>query len=283
MTARAMWKGVLRLGSKQLGVKLYAAIQDRDVHFKLLDRKGHAPVEQRMVHPETEQAVPYEQIQKGFLSEGSYVMLSKEELTSLAPKASRDIEVDMVVGDDKLGPEWFIRPYYLGPDGDPDRYAGLAKALFEERREGIAHWVMRGIEYHGALRSDGQHLLLITMRKKDEVVHAEQLPELHGRPHSEREEKMAEQLILAYEGEFDPTMFKNEHRERVLSLIEAKAKGKKPRLAALRAKKAAPDLAEALKKSLVRAHEKTRAEPQKPGVAKAHGARPRRRKERAVA
>jgi DNA end-binding protein Ku len=276
-----MWKGTLQLSGRKLDVKLYAALQDRDVHFRLLDRKSHAPVSQRMINPETEQAVEYSAVQKGFFSEGSYVMLSKTELSGLAPKASRVIAVESVVSDDKLGPEWFVRPYYLGPDGDVDRYAALAHALFEERREGLAHWVMRGIEYTGVLRSDGQHLLLITLRHKDEVVSAEELPEPQGRAHSEKEAKMAEQLVLAYEADFDPSEFKNEHRQRVLGLIEQKAKGKRPRLLPLHKKRAAPDLAEALKKSLLHAHDKTAT--RAPAEKRVRPPHARRRKERAVA
>jgi DNA end-binding protein Ku len=283
VAARAMWKGTLRLGGRALGVKLYAAVQDRDVHFKLLDRKSHAPVAQRMVDPETQEAVEYAEIQKGFLSEGNYVMLSKEELTGLAPKASRDIDVEAVVGEDKLGPEWFVRPYYLGPDGDVNRYAALAQALSEQACEGIAHWVMRGSEYTGVLRSDGHHLMLITLRHKDEIVSAEELPEPQGRAHSEKEAKMAEQLVLAYEAEFDPAQFKNEHRARVLDLIEQKAKGKRPRLAKVQPKKAAPDLANALQKSLLHAHGKARDAVDKPKTARTRPAHARRRKERAVA
>jgi DNA end-binding protein Ku len=289
-----MWKGTLHVAQHSLGVKLYAALQDRDVHFKLLERRRRAPVSQRMVNPETAEPVEYATIQKGYFSDGSYVMLSKEELAALAPKASREIEVETVVGDDKLGPEWFVRPYYLGPDGNVDRYSALARALFEEKREGIARWVMRGVEYTGVLRSDGQHLMLITLRHKDEVVSAADLPEVKGRAHSEREEKLAEQLILAYEADFDPAAFKNEHRDRVLSLIEAKAAGKRPRLPTLQKKKAAPDLADALKKSLLHAHGKARGEQgdarrsareqnnERPKLAKAR-AHSRRRKERAVA
>jgi DNA end-binding protein Ku len=276
-----MWKGTLSLGNHKLGVKLYAALQDRDVHFRLLDRKRREPVTQHMVDPETQQVVEYGAVKKGFFQDGEYVMLSKEELASLAPKASREIEVASVVAEDKLGPEWFVRPYYLGPDGDVDRYAALAQLLAEEKREGLARWVMRGIEYSGVLRSDGEHLMLITLRHNDEVISADDLPRPHGKAHSEREAKMAEQLISAYEAEFDPAAFKNEHRDRVLELIDQKAKGKRPRLSPVHAKKAAPDLAEALKKSLVHAHEHGRDQKREgPKLAKT---RTRRRKESAGA
>src|SRR5690349_12284599 len=83
VAARAIWKGTIKLGNLSVPVKLYSAVQDRDVHFSLLDKKQHAPVEQRMVKPDSDEAVDYAQIRKGYLSEGSYVMLEREELEKL--------------------------------------------------------------------------------------------------------------------------------------------------------------------------------------------------------
>jgi DNA end-binding protein Ku len=253
MAARAMWKGVLKLGDVKLGVKLYAAVQDRDVHFTLLAPKSRTPVHQQMVKPDDGEVVPYAEIRKGYETEGTFVVLDKEELTKLAPKPSRDIEVESFVTPQKLGPEWFVRPYYLGPDGDVEHYTALAQALHESEREGIAHWVMRGQEYTGALRSDGKVLSLITLRHADELVDIGALPEAEGRAHSDKEAKMAEQLISAYEGEFDPKEFVNEHRDRVMQLIDMKASGKRPRLKPVREKKAETSLVSALEKSLAHA------------------------------
>lgn len=270
-----MWKGVIQVGDAQLAVKLYSAVQDRDLHFTLLDRKTHAPVAQRMVKPDSGEAVPYPEIRKGFLSDGEYVMLEKEELNQLAPQPSRDIVVDSFIPQTGLGPEWFVRPYYLAPDGDPNAYSALARTLFEAKREGLAHWVMRGIEYSGVLRSDGAHLMLITLRHQDEVLDTTKLALPQARTHSDRETKLAEQLILAYQGDFDPNEFRNEHRDQVRALIEAKASGKRVQLKPLKQKKAAPDLAEALEKSL--------RSMQKPPSAPPKREHARRRKESAVA
>jgi DNA end-binding protein Ku len=205
-------------------------------------------------------------------------MLDKAELQRLAPAPSRDIEVDSFIPPQKLGAEWFVRPYYLGPDGDAEGYAALAHALHDSKREGIAHWVMRGVEYTGALRSDGHVLSLITLRHADELVDLGALPESEGRAHSDKEGKMAEQLIEAYAGEFDPVEFKNEHRERVLELIDAKAHGKRVRLKPIRQKKAESNLLSALEKSLAHA-QKRGAEPAAPRKR----ARSARGKERRVA
>lgn len=275
MAARAIWKGVIKLGSVQVPVKLYSAVQDRDVHFTLLDRKHHARVEQRMVKPDSDEAVAHEQIRKGYLSDGSYVMLEREELGQLAPEPSRDIEVTRFVAGDALGPEWFVRPYYLAPDGSQDAYLALQRALAEEGREGVAQWVMRGVEYRGVLRAQGPHLVLVTLRHPDEVLATDELPQPGGRAHNEKEAKMAEQLVLAFADAFDPSQYHNEHRDRLLALVDAKAKGKRPRLKPVPEKRTAPDLADALRKSLLAAHQKNRAQDVKrargPGPVKAQG------------
>ncbi len=289
MAARAIWKGVIQLGRRRVPVKLYSAVQDRDVHFTLLDRKKHTRVEQRMVKPESDEAVPYEQIRKGYLSEGNYVMLEREELAQLAPKASRDIEIARFVSTDQLGPEWFVRPYYVGPDGDEESYFALQQALADSGREGIAHWVMRGIEYRGVLRAEGSHLVLVTLRHPDEVVATGSVSLPSGRAHNDKEAKMAEQLVLAFSDEFDPTLYRNEHRERLLALVDAKASGKRLRLKPVHDKRAAPSLVDALQKSLLAAHGKSRAAERKtqdktPEKKRAPARRSARaRKERAVA
>ena len=53
MAARAIWKGVLDLGKARVPVRFYSAVEDRDVHFRLLHAKDKQPVSQRMVNPET--------------------------------------------------------------------------------------------------------------------------------------------------------------------------------------------------------------------------------------
>jgi DNA end-binding protein Ku len=284
MPARAIWKGAIKLGNIQVPVKLYSAVQDRDVHFTLLDKKQHARVEQRMVKPDSDEAVEYEQIRKGYLSDGSYVMLERDELGQLAPKPSREIEVTRFVADDELGPEWFVRPYYLGPDGSQDSYVALQRALAEEEREGIAQWVMRGVEYRGVLRAQDGHLMLVTLRHPDEVIATDELPKPEGRAHNDKEAKMAEQLVLAFADDFDPAQYRNEHRDRLLALVEAKAKGKRPRLKPVQEKHAAPNLTDALRKSLLAAHGKSRAqEPLRTAKKRAPARRGARRKEQAVA
>jgi DNA end-binding protein Ku len=249
--ARAIWKGVIRFGDESLPVKLYSAAQDHDVHVHMLHERDQVRVRQRMVHPGTGEEVPADQIRRGYeVESGVFVLLSKEELEELTPQASRDITVTQFVAPAAIDQAWYERPYYLGPDGEPVRYAALAKALEREQRAGIAHWVMRKRQYAGALHARDGRLELVTMRPAEEVVDVAQLPAPAGRALDKRELQLAEQLVSALTGDFDPTQFKDEHRERVLELIELKRKGgtiSKPRVP----RKAAPSsLADALQASL---------------------------------
>lgn len=65
MAARAIWKGVLKIGTNKVPVKLYSAVQDRSVHFHILDTSKKQPIKQRMVDPESDGEVPKEEIQRG--------------------------------------------------------------------------------------------------------------------------------------------------------------------------------------------------------------------------
>ena len=250
MGARAIWKGVIHIASQTVPVKLYSAVEDRTVHFRLLNSRTHKPVQQQLVDPLSDALVPYGEAQRGYKIDEGFIVLRKDELDALAPKPSRDISVSRFVTPQKLGAEWYVRPYYLGPDGDDEAYFALSAALAEEDKEGIAHWVMRNKEYTGVLREHEGYLVLITLRHAEEVIGREQLPRPEGRAHSDKELKMAEQLVAAFADEFDPNQYKDEYRERVLAFVEAKAKGKKPRLKKPVEKKKDVDLAAALAKSI---------------------------------
>jgi DNA end-binding protein Ku len=258
--ARAMWKGVIRLGSTRLPVKLYSAVQDHTVHFRLLHEKDREPVKQQLVHPETGDPVPFEDVQWGHeVERGVFVILSDEELAKLEPAATRDIEVLRFVKPDALEDPWYDRPYFLGPDADTEAYFALVEALRAADRVGIAHWAMRKREYIGALRLRGDHLMLVTLRHAGEVISASSLPAPGGRAPSKQEIDMAEQLISALEGAFDPAEFRDEYRDRVMELIESKAKGRKVRLQRAPRKRAEADLTQALKRSIANATKKRAA------------------------
>ena len=251
MAARAIWKGILKINSAKVPVKLYSAVQDQTVRFHILEAKSKTRVKQHMINPETDKEVPSEEIQKGFeIEPGTFVILDKEELEALEPKASREIEIEQFVPPDEIAPEYYDRPYYLGPDGDQTAYFALAEALRKQEKEGVAHWVMRKQPYVGALRAEDDHLVLFTLRNAEEVLSAKDLPKPAGRAPDKKEISMAKQLIDLLKGEFDPKDFKDEYRDRVKEFVEKKAKGHKPKLRLVKSKRKTASLDKVLSKSI---------------------------------
>ena len=199
MPARAMWKGSLKLGTESVPVKLYSAVEDRTVHLHVLEKGALARIKQHLVNPETGEAVPSDQIRKGYeVERGVYVLLSEAELEAAQPKESRDIDIKRFVPAAHIQQQWYDRPYYLGPDdGASGSYFALVEALEQTKREGIARWVMREKQYVGALRYQGGYLMLITLKHVEEVLSAEELPRPAGRAPDEKELNMAEQFVSA--------------------------------------------------------------------------------------
>ena len=150
----------------------------------------------------------------------------------------------------EIPPEYYDRPYYLGPDGDQAAYFAFAEALKNKEREAVARWVMRKQPYVGAIRAQDDYLVLFTLRHAEEVLAAKDLPRPAGREPDRKELKMAKQLVELLKGEFDPKQFKDEYRERVMEFVEKKAKGHKPRLHLVKTKRKTTSLDSVLSKSI---------------------------------
>lgn len=226
--AQTIFKGVLQFGDVDLPVRLYAAVEDRSVHFHLLHDQDHERLQQRLVNPDTGDTVAYADAQRGLeVERGGFVVLDSDELESLTPKSTRDMDVLCLVDPALVNHQWYDRPYFLGPDGDDDAYFACAQALADSGREAIVRWVMRKKSYVGALRHHQGYLALITLRSANEVLDASSLAPKQRRELRPNERKMAEQLIQALAEPFEPEQFHDEYRSRVRELIESKQQGRK--------------------------------------------------------
>jgi len=228
--ARAIWSGAISFGLVNIPVKLFSAVRDTNIHFHMLHGKDGVRVRQQLVCPLDDEEVERDEVVKGYeVNPDQYVVVSSEELEDLAPKASRMIEILDFVGLSEIDPLYYQHPYYLVPDEQAGKaYGLLVSSMKDSKRVGIGKFVMRGKEYLGALRPVGEVLVLETMHFADEVVALsdldEEMPEA-AEP-SEREMKLAGQLIDTLAASFDPAQYRDDYRESVMDLINAKAEGK---------------------------------------------------------
>ena len=254
---RAIWKGRILLGEHEVPVKMYSAVQDRKVHFRLLHAKDLTPVEQRIVRKSDGKEVPGDQQRKALpVSADTAVILEPDELERTAPESSRDVTLCRFVPTTAIADVWYDRPYYLGPDDDEPTYFALIDALEHRKVAGVARWAMRKKRYVGALQVIDGSLMLITMRRADQVLSVSGIEIPAARQADDKEIRLAEQLVSAISEDFDPQSWVDEYRARVMQLIEAKARGAK--IAVRAPKRSAPGggLADQLQKSLAMAKEK---------------------------
>lgn len=229
--ARAIWTGSISFGLLNVPVKLYSAVARRGISLREIRDSDGARIRHRRVAEGTDEEVPYEHIIKAFeISANRYVPLTKEEMSGLDPEKSRSIEVLDFVEIEEIDPIYFDSPYYLGPaDGAEKAYALLVQALETSGKIAIASFVFRNKEHLAALGTSSGVLTLTTMRFADEVVPPAELEDVlpAEKPKiAKREVEMANQLIDSLSRSFDPTAYRDEHREKLLALIESKAEGK---------------------------------------------------------
>jgi DNA end-binding protein Ku len=254
--ARAIWTGAISFGLVNVPVKLYSATSPKTVRFHQLSSKTGVRVKQKRVDPSTGDEVPFEDIVKGYeLSPDRYVLIEPEELDALDPKATKTIDIEEFVDLAGIDPIYYDHSYYLAPTaGGAKPYRLLLDAMREAGKVAIGRVVLRSKQQLCALRPTDDVMTMSTMLFGDEVLAPDRLDELDavaGAEASDRELKMAEQLIESLAAEFDPTRFKDEYRERVLDLIERKAAGEEIAVQPQAEEPAAaPDLMAALEASL---------------------------------
>ena len=225
---RPIWSGAISFGLVNVPVKLFSAISPKDVRFHQLDGRTNSRIRQKRVSTATGEEVPYEEIVKGYeLRPDTYVTITSEELDSLDPKATKTIDIEDFVDLDQIDPVYYDRPYYLVPDkGGAKPYALLRAAMHETNKVGIARLVLRTKQYLAAIRAKDEVLIIETMLYPDEIVPVDDLDVPGDEVEvTDREEKMARQLIDSLTTDFDPSKYKDDYRERVLALIEQKASG----------------------------------------------------------
>jgi DNA end-binding protein Ku len=252
LSARAIWQGMLKLKTQEVGVKLYSAVEDRQIHFHLLHKRDKTRVRQRMVDAETDEPVAMDETRRAFeAGPGVFVVVTDEEAERSMPEASREVRIGRFVPVGAVDPRLFDRPYHLGPASeDATDYFALAAALSGKQRVGIASWVMRKHSYVGALMAWRGYLMLITLRHADEVIAASSLEAPEGATLEPKERDLAGKLIEALSGDFEPEAYHDHYQERVHELIDAKRAGKKVRPKKVVQKREPGSLAESLRLSV---------------------------------
>jgi DNA end-binding protein Ku len=258
--ARAIWSGSISFGMVTIPVKLFGATESRDISFNLLHATCGTKLQQKRWCPTDEVEVPWNETARGYeFSKGQYV-----DLTAF-------------VEEKEIDPVFYEKSYYLAPAERAEKpYALLLKALEEKKLSATASITIRKKEQLCVLRPHQGTILLETLYYPDEV-RQERGVDIGKVKVSDRELEMAFTLIELLKKPFDPSEYRDNYREALAQLIEAKLEGKQVVSAPPTRDTGVLDLAEALKRSVEAAKKGG-----KPKPAARERTRPARRRTRKV-
>jgi DNA end-binding protein Ku len=256
----SVWTGALSFGLVTIPVKLYPATEPKDVRFHLIDpqtgrrirhkrvvedvapnERDDEPTEARrppQVPPAppidrpavatrtSEREVPFDELLHGYEVEpGRYVTLERRELEAVRPARSSTIDLEDFVPLDAIDPIYFSKAYYVAPHRDADHpYAVLLRAMQRSGLAAIGRFVLRTKPHLVAIRPLGDALGLETLYFGDEVRPAGQVvPPLAGVETTDKEVRLAEQLIDVLATEWDPARYADTYRADLERIIAERA------------------------------------------------------------
>ncbi len=231
--ATSIWSGHVRFGLVHIPVRLYSAVETKDVSFHLYKEGTTERIKTRKVSAETGE--PVDTTARGYTREdGEVVFVTDEDLASVASEKSKLLEITQFCSIDEIDPVYFEKSYWLGPAPKVDAEHPmelLRRTLEAEGLVGIGSFVMRGKEHVAVIRSAEGGLMLHTLFYEDEVRPASIAGYVPGVADvEERELAMARALLEAMRAPWEADRFRDEYRSRLLELIDAKATGRVPEL-----------------------------------------------------
>lgn len=268
-----MSSGTISFGLVNIPVKVFSASESGGkISFNQLHADKKIRLKQQMIDPETGEAVPREKIVKGYeFAKDQYVIVSEEELEKLELATSRAMEITEFVPLETVDPLYFDNGYYLGPDKGAERaYKLLAAALKDAKQAAIARYVNRGKQNLILLRPMDGAIVMQQLHYDDEVRKLGDIP-IPDASITDAELGLAKQFISALaQPKFDVSKYKDEYREKLRAMLDAKVKGEAVDLTPMPAPQArVVDLMEALKASLARGSVSPNAAPAPVAVAAA--------------
>jgi DNA end-binding protein Ku len=254
---RSLWTGSLGFGLVNVPVALFSGVVDKDLHFRQLHEKDHAPIEMHRFCAEEDVEVEYDEIARGYeTDDGDLVILTDAELATAAPRKTRTIDIEAFVDLDEVDPIYFDHPYVLMPNGESEgtlrAYRLLVEVMARTERAALGRFVLRTKEYLALVRARSDRLTLTTMRFHDEVrpVKGIPTPTKRDKP-AKKEVDEAVALVEALACPWDPARYEDAYEKRLRKIIQRKRKGQTIELPEREDEPSpVPDLMAALEKSL---------------------------------
>jgi DNA end-binding protein Ku len=254
MAARATWKGYLKISLVNIPIKVFPATESSaTISFNQLHGECQTRIQQKRWCPRCNREVPNSELVKGYeFEKGRYVVLHEEDFDNVRTESTRIINLVQFADDSAIDPIYIDRAYYLAPDGPvaADAFAVMRDGM--KGKVGIGKLALYGREYLVAVRPYERGIVMYTLHHAAEIRGLDAVEELNSVASKVRPEeiKLARQVIDTFEAPLDLKSYKDEYREGLQKIIDAKIAGEEFVAPAVEAPPKVVNLMEALKKSL---------------------------------
>jgi DNA end-binding protein Ku len=249
--ARAIWSGSISFGLVSVPVRMFGAVDEHDLHFHLLHTKDDSRIGYEKVCKEEGKPVPDDEIAKAFeVAKGEFVYVTDEDFEAAQGPSYRTIDLTDFVPWEQIDPIYLERTFYLAPgEGGEKVYALLVEALKTSGLVGVGKVVMRDKQQLGCVRVRDGVLTFARMYFADEIRPVDDVKPARARV-GKRELELAASLIERYAGDFDIGAYRDDYRDALAAVIEAKRKGERVQVEEPAGADTSGDLLDALRASL---------------------------------
>jgi DNA end-binding protein Ku len=224
---RSIWTGSIGFGLVNIPIKLYSAIESSSLDLSMLDKNDLSNIRFKRVNENTGKEVPYDNIVKGYKYEDRYIVVDSEDFEKAMPEKTSHIDIIQFVDIKQIDVVYYETPYFIQPDkGGTRAYALLEEGLAKTGKAGLGSFVMRDKEHTCLIMPYNDLLILQRLRWAQEIRDSKEL-KVDVTKNKANELEMAVSLIKQLTKPVDLTKFKDEYSDKLLDIIQAKAKGKK--------------------------------------------------------
>src|SRR5215207_3622588 len=254
MAARPTWKGFLKVSLVNIPVKVFPATESAaSISFNQLHAECQSRIQQKRWCSQCEREVPHSEIVKGYeFEKGRYVVVNDEDIQKVRVESTRVIDLAQFTDETSIDPIYVDRAYYLAPDGPvaADAFAVMREGM--TGKAGIGKVALYGREYLVAVKPQKKGLVMYTLHHDAEIRSIDQIEELNSVPAKVKPEemKLAKQVIATFDGELNLKDYKDEYREGLRQIIDAKIAGEEIVAPEEKEPPKVVDLMEALRRSL---------------------------------